>query len=44
MNYGGLNWIAKDVLLDLYVRGKYQGVILPMTVLRQLDVLLESND
>ncbi|HII93702.1 MAG TPA: hypothetical protein HA262_16525, partial [Methanosarcina sp.] len=37
-----LNWItnfiwgiADDVLRDLYVRGKYRDVILPMTVLRQ---------
>lgn len=26
--------IADDVLRDLYVRGKYRDVILPMTVLR----------
>lgn len=43
-----LNWIANyiwgiadDVLRDLYVRGKYRDVILPMTVLRRLDSLLE---
>jgi type I restriction enzyme M protein len=35
--------IADDVLRDLYVRGKYRDVILPMTVLRRLDVLLEPN-
>jgi type I restriction enzyme M protein len=35
--------IADDVLRDLYVRGKYRDVILPMTVLRRLDALLESN-
>ncbi len=29
--------IADDVLRDLYVRGKYRDVILPMTVLRRLD-------
>jgi len=28
--------IADDVLRDLYVRGKYRDVILPMTVLRRL--------
>jgi len=28
------------VLRDLYVRGKYRDVILPMTVLRRLDALL----
>lgn len=27
--------IADDVLRDIYVRGKYRDVILPMTVLRQ---------
>lgn len=38
MNVGHLNWItnfiwevADDVLRDLYVRGKYRGVVLPMT-------------
>ena len=45
-----LNWIsnfiwgiADDVLRDLYVRGKYRDVILPMTVLRRIDSLLESS-
>ena len=45
-----LNWIANfiwgvadDVLRDLYVRGKYRDVILPMTVLRRLDSLLELS-
>jgi type I restriction enzyme M protein len=33
--------IADDVLRDLYVRGKYRDVILPMTVLRRLDAVLE---
>ena len=32
--------IADDVLRDLYVRGKYRDVILPMTVLRRLDSIL----
>jgi type I restriction enzyme M protein len=32
--------IADDVLRDVYVRGKYRDVILPMTVLRRLDALL----
>jgi type I restriction enzyme M protein len=48
MENGQLNWIANfiwgiadDVLRDLYVRGKYRDVILPMTVLRRLDSLLE---
>lgn len=46
-----LNWItnfiwgiADDVLRDLYVRGKYRDVILPMTVLRRLDAVLEPTN
>jgi len=35
--------IADDVLRDVYVRGKYRDVILPMTVIRRLDALLEPN-
>ena len=35
--------IADDVLRDIYVRGKYRDVILPMTVLRRLDAVLEPN-
>ena len=35
--------IANDVLRDLYVRGKYRDVILPMTVLRRLDAVLENT-
>ena len=45
-----LNWItnyiwgiADDVLRDVYVRGKYRDVILPMTVLRRLDAVLEDG-
>lgn len=48
MSNGNLDWItnfiwgiADDVLRDLYVRGKYRDVILPMTVLRRLDTVLE---
>ena len=47
---GNLSWItnyiwgiADDVLRDLYVRGKYRDVILPMTVLRRLDAVLEDS-
>ena len=47
---GDLSWItnyiwgiADDVLRDLYVRGKYRDVILPMTVLRRLDAVLEDS-
>ena len=50
MTNGDLNWIANyiwgiadDVLRDLYVRGKYRDVILPMTVLRRLDAVLEDG-
>jgi len=50
MEQSQLNWIANfiwgiadDVLRDLYVRGKYRDVILPMTVLRRLDSLLEAT-
>jgi len=50
MSNGNLSWIANfiwgiadDVLRDLYVRGKYRDVILPMTVLRRLDALLEAT-
>jgi type I restriction enzyme M protein len=35
--------IADDVLRDLYVRGKYRDVILPMTVLRRFDAVLELS-
>lgn len=35
--------IADDCLRDVYVRGKYRDVILPMFVLRRLDVLLEPS-
>lgn len=35
--------IADDVLRDVFVRGKYRDVILPFTVLRRLDVLLEDS-
>ena len=35
--------IADDVLSDVYVRGKYRDVILPMTVLRRLDAVLEPT-
>jgi type I restriction-modification system DNA methylase subunit len=50
MNNNNLNWIANfiwgiadDVLRDVYVRGKYRDVILPMTVIRRLDAVLEPN-
>jgi type I restriction enzyme M protein len=50
MDTSQLNWIANfiwgiadDVLRDLYVRGKYRDVVLPMTVLRRLDAVLEPT-
>ena len=50
MDSSQLNWItnfiwgiADDVLRDLYVRGKYRDVILPMTVIRRLDAVLEPT-
>jgi len=50
MENNKLNWIAgyiwgiaDDVLRDLYVRGKYRDVILPMTVLRRFDAVLEPT-
>jgi type I restriction enzyme M protein len=49
MDQGQLNWItnfiwgiADDVLRDIYVRGKYRDVILPMVVIRRLDAVLEG--
>jgi type I restriction enzyme M protein len=35
--------IADDRLRDVYVRGKYRDVILPFTVLRRLDAVLEAT-
>jgi type I restriction enzyme M protein len=50
MDQNQLNWIANfiwgiadDVLRDVYVRGKYRDVILPMTVIRRLDAVLEPK-
>lgn len=50
MDQSQLNWIANfiwgiadDVLRDIYVRGKYRDVILPMVVIRRLDALLEPT-
>ncbi len=40
----GFIWnIADDVLRDIYVRGKYRDVILPMIVIRRLDAVLEPT-
>ncbi len=35
--------IADDVLRDVYSRGKYRDIILPFTVLRRLDAILEPT-
>ncbi|HBY46790.1 MAG TPA: restriction endonuclease subunit S, partial [Chloroflexi bacterium] len=50
MSNGNLSWvtnfiwgIADDVLRDVYVRGKYRDVILPMVVIRRLDAVLEPT-
>jgi type I restriction enzyme M protein len=50
MANGDLTWIvnfiwsiADDVLRDVYVRGKYRDVILPMLVIRRLDAVLEPT-
>jgi type I restriction enzyme M protein len=50
MDQGKLSWItgyiwgiADDVLRDIFVRGKYRDVILPMTVLRRFDAVLEGS-
>jgi type I restriction enzyme M protein len=50
MSDNNLNWIANfiwgiadDVLRDVYVRGKYRDVILPMVVIRRLDAVLEPT-
>jgi len=50
MENGQLNWIANfiwgiadDVLRDVFVRGHYRDVILPMTVIRRLDACLEPT-
>ena len=44
LNISGFIWgIADDVLRDVYVRGKYRDIILPMTVIRRLDAVLEPT-
>ncbi len=50
MESSQLNWIAgyiwgiaDDALRDLYKRGKYRDVILPMIVLRRFDAVLEPT-
>ena len=50
MEQSNLTWItryiwgiADDVLRDIIVRGKYRDIILPMTVLRRFDAVLEKS-
>lgn len=44
LNISSFIWnTADDVLRDVYVRGKYRDVILPMTVIRRLDAVLEPT-
>lgn len=35
--------IADDCLRDVFVRGKYRDVILPMTVIRRFDSVIEPK-
>lgn len=35
--------VADDCLRDVYVRGKYRDIILPMTVIRRFDAILEDR-
>lgn len=44
MNLSSFIWnIADDVLRGVYTRGKYRDIILPMTVIRRLDAVLEPT-
>lgn len=44
MNINGFIWsIADDVLHHVYDRTKYRDIILPMTVIRRLDAVLEPT-
>ncbi len=36
-------WGVADLIRDTFKRGKYQDVILPLTVLRRLDCVLAPN-
>lgn len=35
--------VADDCLRDVYVRGKYRDVILPMTVIKRFDSIIEPE-
>ena len=36
-------WGTADLIRDSFKRGKYQDVILPLTVLRRIDCVLEPT-
>ncbi|MEL4897437.1 type I restriction-modification system subunit M N-terminal domain-containing protein [Crocosphaera sp. Alani8] len=36
-------WSVADLIQDSFKRGKYQDIILPFTVLRRLDCVLEPT-
>jgi type I restriction enzyme M protein len=36
-------WSVADLIRDTFKRGKYQDVILPLTVLRRIDQVLEPT-
>jgi len=49
-NENNVNWtanciwgIADEVLRDVFVRGRYRDVILPMSVVRRFDAILERT-
>lgn len=35
--------VADDLLRDIYVKGKYRDIILPMTIIRRVDAVLEPT-
>jgi hypothetical protein len=41
--YANFIWGVADLIRDSFKRGKYQDVILPLTVLRRIDCVLEST-
>jgi type I restriction enzyme M protein len=46
MNHGEIVsfiWGVADLIRDTFKRGKYQDVILPLTVLRRLDCVLRAS-
>ena len=40
MNHGEIVWGVSDLIRDTFKRGKYQDVIVPLTVLQRLDCVL----